>query len=287
MGAEAGVVKEMTVPTNVVAGAAKLEPPVDPAIAIRRKNRRINWVGRVVVMLICLGLWQLIGSHMDPLALSTPARVARRMVELFHTGGMASNMLETAKEVGLGYAFGSLAGIVLGFTLASNERLNQILDPFVVAVYGLPKIALLPLFIVWFGIGLGPKVVLAALLVFFMLFFSTFHGVTETDPDLIYAIRLLGATPGQVRRWVVAPSALSAIFLGLKMAGPEALVGAVVAEMLVSSNGVGYTIQYAASQLDTPGVFAGLVVLTVMAMVLNWMVNSAYRWITKKRQWMK
>lgn len=259
------------------------ESEVDPQIAIRRRQTAWTWAARLGVTVMLLASWQLVGSHADPIAMSTPVAVARKLVEVTVSGTLPNDMLVTIEELVIGYVVGALVGVVIGFLFGRNKLLSRVLDPFVVAFYGLPKIALVPLFIVWFGIGLVPKVVMAGVLVFFLVFFSTFHGVREVDVDIVNAVRLLGASPRQITRMVILPGALSAIFLGLKIAGPEALVGAVVAEMFVSSRGVGYLVQYSASQLDTASVYAGLVALTVLAIIVNYLVALGYRYFTRKR----
>ena len=254
-----------------------VRPIVDPNALRERRQRNAILAGRIVFLSALLVVWQILGPHLDKIVFSSPGDVAARLGQWVGGGSLWPHLVATLEEVALGYALGCAIGIVVGFIMGSNEVVAGIFDPLVMAFYGLPKIALAPLFVVWFGINLAPKVVLAAVLVFFLVFFSTYHGVREVDPDLLNTVRLLGATPGQVRRWVIMPSALSAIFLGLKMAVPEALVGAVIGELIVSSRGIGYLAEYSASQLDTAGVFAALVVLSVLALLANGFVNLASR----------
>ncbi len=264
---------------SVVARAPAL---VDPALVQARRRRRLVFTGRGIFFAVALLAWQALGPVLDPLVFSDPLAIGRRIAEWVGTGAILPHLAVTLEELALGYVLGAAVGILAGFVLGSNEIIAGILDPVIISVYGIPKIALAPLFVVWFGIALTPKVVLVAVLVFFLVFLSTFHGVRGVDPDLLDAVVLMGASRSQVRRWVVVPSALSAIFLGLKMAVPEALVGAVVGEMIVSSRGVGYLIQFATSQLDTAGVFAGLILLMILALI----VNGAVNWVsaTKGRE---
>ena len=121
----------------------------------------------------------------------------------------------------------------------------------------------------WFGINLTPKVVITALVVFFFVFLSTYEGARSVDRDLLRVVKLMGANGWQERRLVVIPGAMPAIMLGLKLAIPEALVGAIVGELIVSSRGIGYLVQFSASQLDSAGIFAGLFVLMVLTLIAN------------------
>jgi NitT/TauT family transport system permease protein len=245
-----------------------------PRLAARRRQRTI-WVGRAVFLLLFVLLWQLASPHLDPTVFASPAAILRSLAGQVAGGTLWPNLLVTLEEIVLGYVLGAAGGVVLGFLLGASPVAAGILEPVVMAVYGIPKIALGPLFVVWFGINLMPKVVMAGVIVFFVVFLATYHGVREVDEDLVRSVRLLGLNDAQVRRWVVMPGSASSIFLGLKMAVPEALVGAIVGEMIVSNSGIGYLIQFAATQLDTPGVYAGLLVLTVMALAANAVVNKA------------
>jgi NitT/TauT family transport system permease protein len=141
------------------------------------------------------------------------------------------------------------------------------------ALYSIPKVALAPLFIVWFGIGMHMKVLLAAATVFFLVFLNTAAGVRDVDRGLIDAVRLMGGTRWDVARRVVLPSSMTGVLTGLKVAIPYALIGAVIGELVASNRGLGYLINDAASQFDTAGVFATLVVLSVIAGVLNVLVG--------------
>lgn len=258
-----------------MARSQTMEDIVDPAIAAARRERLIVFWGRIGVTLGLVVVWQASGTHIDQLIFSTPLEIARRLGEWMSDGTLWLNLLVTAEEIVLGYALGVAAGVGLGLLLGSFPLIARIFDPILMAVYGVPKIAFGPLFIVWFGINLTPKVVITALMVFFFVFLSTYEGARNVNRDLIRVVKLMGASRWQERTLVVIPGALPAIMLGLKLAIPEALVGAIVGELIVSSRGVGYLVQFSASQLDSAGVFAGLFVLMVLALLFNSAVNYA------------
>lgn len=243
-----------------------------------RRARRGRWMlhgGRLALLVITLAAWQYFGPRIGQIIASSPLAVFRSLIDMAQTGILWQDLAVTMEEVVLGYVIGSAVGIAAGAILASSDLLAGLLDPFIVALYGIPKIALGPLLVVWFGINLAPKVALAALMTFFLVFFSTFQGIRHVDADTVNAVRLMGASPLQLRRYVIFPGARSSIFLGLKLGVPEALIGAIVGEFVSSSHGIGYAIQYATAQLDTAGVFAGLLVLTILSLTLNALVNRA------------
>lgn len=248
---------------------------VDPTIAAERRRRTTIFVARIVVAAVLIVAWEAAGSHLDKLVFSSPSEILARMWDWARDGTLAYNLLITAEEIVLGYFAGAVAAIALGLLLGSYPTVAAVLDPLLMGIYGVPKIAFGPLFIVWFGINLTPKVVITALVVFFFVFLSTYEGARGVDRDLLRVVKLMGANGWQERRLVVIPGALPAIMLGLKLAIPEALVGAIVGELIVSSRGIGYLVQFSASQLDSAGVFAGLFVLMALALLFNSAVNYA------------
>ncbi len=248
---------------------------VDPAIARERRQRNLVLAGRIIVTGGLIVVWQLVSPHLDNLIFSSPADIVVRLWEWTQDGTLWRNLLVTAEEILLGYTAGAVAGIVCGLLLGSFPLAASILDPVLMAIYGVPKIAFGPLFIVWFGINMSPKVVITGLMVFFFVFLSTYEGARAVDRDLVRAVRLMGASALQERTLVIVPGSLPSILLGLKLAIPEALVGAIVGELIVSNKGIGYLLQFSASQLDSAGVFAGLFILMTLALLLNSAVNYA------------
>lgn len=241
----------------------------------RRRARRRIYYGRIILLIVVFGAWQYFGPRVGEIVASSPVHVFTALRSWAASGVLLQDLAVTMEEVVLGYLLGACAGVVLGAVMASSEYIAGLVDPFVIGLYGIPKIALGPLLVVWFGINLTPKVVLAAIMTFFLVFFSTYQGMREVDPATVNAVKLMGASPLQVRRYVIFPGARSSIFLGLKLGVPEALVGAIVGEFISSSRGIGYQIQFSTTQLDTAGVFAGLIVLTVLSLLLNALVNKA------------
>jgi NitT/TauT family transport system permease protein len=189
----------------------------------------------------------------------------------------------TFKETIAGFLIGASSGVLLALIVGSNDIIRRTVDPFITAIYGVPKVALAPLFIMWFGIGLTPKIVLAAVSVFFLVFFSTLRGVREVDQKMVDAFATMGATRLTIQRKVIFPAALPWVFTGLKLGLPYGFVGAVAAEMMASNAGIGFLTQNAAGQLDTAGVFAALFALMMVTTLLNEGLGRLELWIFRWR----
>jgi NitT/TauT family transport system permease protein len=217
-----------------------------------------------------LALWEFAsGRLIKPFWISSPSAIYAQLVDWIVTGELWMHVEITLTETLLGFVFGAVSGIAVGLALGLNKRLAAILDPFIIAFNSLPKIALAPLFILWFGVGLLSKVVLSTFVVFFLVFYSTYAGTLAVEQELVDVLRIMGGSRMQIVRKVILPSVLLWIFTGMKISLPYALIGAVVGEMMASNKGLGYLIQAAAGQYDTNGVFAALFVLMIIATGLH------------------
>jgi NitT/TauT family transport system permease protein len=242
----------------------------------------VVWTTRVVLLAALIVLWEIAADRwIDSTFISRPSDIAGRLGEWAGDGTLWTNTWITVQEIVYGFLLGAAAGALAGFVLASMSLAYRVLDPFMMALYSIPKVALAPLFIVWFGIGMHMKVLLAAVTVFFLVFLNTAAGVREVDRGLIDAVRLMGGTGRDVARKVVLPASMTGVLTGLKVAIPYALIGAVIGELVASNRGLGYLINDAAAQFDTAGVFATLVVLSVIASVLNVFVGLIGRRVNR------
>ncbi|MGA2393360.1 MAG: ABC transporter permease [Candidatus Lustribacter sp.] len=247
-----------------------------------RHNVRIT-VARIALFLGVVGLWQL-GSNanlIDATVVPSPLAIWASLVKITLNGQLAFHAWITIQETIAGFLIGAVGGIVLGFAIGRHPVLAEVCDPFILAIYSVPKVALAPLFVVWFGIGIFMKIVLAAVTVLFIVFFNTIAGVRNVDPDLVDAVWLMGATPRDVLFKVLVPSAMSWALTGVRISIPYALIGAIIGELIASNRGIGYLISSAASSYDTAGVFAALIVLTVLAMLLNAVVDEIDRRLSR------
>lgn len=248
---------------------------LDKEAARRALYERI-WIrlAQLAAVAVLLVVWEWLSiSVIDPFWIGRPTEIGARLYEWFRTGYIFPHIGATALVMLSGIACGTVAGVTLGFVIGTNRTAAQIFDPLITAVYSVPKVALAPLFVLWFGIGLAPKITLTAATVFFIMFRHTIAGINAVDPDLVDVVRVLGANNRQMRRLVIWPSATSWIFSGLRLSVPYALIAAVVAEFVVSSQGLGYLIRFAGASFDTASVFGALVVLGVSGFLVNELVR--------------
>jgi NitT/TauT family transport system permease protein len=230
---------------------------------------------QVALGLAFLILWQLAaGRFLDEFLVSSPIAVARRLWSWIADGSILLHIWATVYATVIGFVIGAVAGVVGGLWLGMSPFFSRLLSPYIWAFNALPKVALAPLFILWFGLGIQSKVALAAVLVVFLVFVNTFSGVREVDQDLIDGVRLMRAKRSQLLTKVILPSATSWIFVGLKTAVPYALIGAIIGELIASNRGLGYLVQRSGSEFDTAGVFAALLVISVLAVIFNQFVEA-------------
>lgn len=241
--------------------------------------------GRILLLACLLLVWQLVsGRIVDPLYISSPLAVWNQLHAWTNDGTLWFHTMITLQEILLGLFFGLISGVLAGFLFGLQPTLAKILDPFIVSIYSIPKPALAPLFILWFGIEVQMKVILAAVIVFFLIFFNTLAGVRNVDQNLIDAVLLMGGKRRDILFKVIVPSATGSVLVGLHIAIPYALIGAVIGELIASNRGLGYLIDASGNEFNTAGVFAAIIVLTLIAGILNAIVNlidqKASRWKT-------
>ena len=249
---------------------------------------------QLALLLLMLGGWHL-ASRNPQLAffLGDPLQVAGRVWSWFMPFSIGPGVLfpdglpgnadiyrhlgTTLLETLLAFGIGTALGLALGLWLALAPLASAILDPYIKAANSMPRVILAPIFSMWFGLGIWSKVALAVTLVFFVVFFNVYQGVKEVSPVVLANARMLGANQRQLLRTVYLPSATSWVFSSLHTSVGLAFVGAVVGEYLGSARGVGYLILQAEGTFDVNTVFAGIVVLTVCALLLDGLVGRVER----------
>jgi NitT/TauT family transport system permease protein len=233
---------------------------------------------RLFVLLFLLVAWQFGSTALGAeFFVSRPSEIAESFVHMVRNGSFFFHLGITTLEATLGFLIGSAAGIAVGLLLGRLTLLADVIDPFLTAFYCLPKVALAPLFILWFGIGLQMKVILAAVTVFFLVFLNTYTGVRSVSGEQLAILRLMGANERHLITKVIIPSAFTWVFAGLRLSVPYALIGAVVGEIIASNRGLGYLLSDAAAQFDTAGVFSALIGIVGLAMIFNGIVKLAER----------
>jgi NitT/TauT family transport system permease protein len=245
-------------------------PVPRPVLASRRMAAVRMAIYHVLFAAAVFGFWQYASARLvDPFWISSPADIIRFLWIGFAGGQLVSQTLVTFYEAGVGFVIGAVAGIAVGLILAVTDTPRRLLAPYFMAFYGMPRIALGPLYIIWFGIGPSSKIVLVVTIVFLLVFYNTYQGVLNVPAEMKRLVRVLGAAEWQVWTNVVLPSASPWIITGLKISVPQALVGAIVGEFIASSEGLGYVIQFEASTFNTTGVLGGITITAVAVVVIN------------------
>jgi NitT/TauT family transport system permease protein len=248
-----------------------------------RLHRLVIHSGQVGVGVLILVLWQVSSQIFGTFTLSSPSLIVERIAELVSTGKLWPNLTTTLTETFAGLAIGMVVGVAVGVLIASSKVVGRWFYPYIMALYSLPRVALAPLFIVWFGIGLESKIFMVVTMVVFVAFYNTYQGMRSIDPDLLEMTRSFRASWGARLRWAVLPAVAPWILTSLRLSIALALIGAVIAELVGASQGLGYYMGYSANVLDTTGVFAGLVIITVIAMVAEQIVALIERRVMRHR----
>jgi NitT/TauT family transport system permease protein len=231
----------------------------------------------LVALFLAAWEWAVVTGRLDRFFYSQPSAIARQLWIWFSSGSVWPHVGITLVATLLGFAGGTLLGLVVGFMLARSAALGTIFEPLLALLNGMPRVVLAPLMILWFGLGLASKVALSVLVVFLIVFYAVYSGIREVDRNLIANARILGANERQLTWHVLIPSALTWIFSSLRVSVGFALVGAVVAEYLGSNQGVGFLIANASSFFQATGVFAGLIVLMLMVGAINFVLRAVER----------
>jgi len=226
--------------------------------------------GRVAALLVLFGLWELgAGRLFDIFYFSKPSLIVAQVGKEVVDPSFYRDLGVTSLELILGYASGGAAGIALGILLARWRYVAKICDPFLLALNSVPRIAVAPMLIVWFGIGIASKVFLAATLVFFITFFNTLSGIRGVDKALCDVVRVQGGSEWQIFTKVMLPHASAWILTGLKMSLPFALVGVILGEFLVSSKGLGFRLNSYATSYNTSGAITMILLMMLLMMALT------------------
>ncbi len=248
--------------------------------ALRRPRRLGVWLLRAAVLAVLLGGWEAATDLgvIDPFFFGQPSRIVAQIVTWTvngtATGPLWDQIGVTLEETVLGFVVGVALGVVLGVALGVNRLLADVLGPYIRVANSIPRVVLAPIFIIWLGLGLPSKVATSVVLVFFIVFFNAFQGVREVPRELVWNARILGATRAQLTRHVVLPSALTWIIASMHVSFGFAIVGAVVGELLGSTQGLGNMIAVAQGAFNPNGVFAAMFILAVVALVAEILVTA-------------
>jgi NitT/TauT family transport system permease protein len=233
---------------------------------------------RLLLVVLWLGSWEVAArTVIDPFYYSMPSLIWERLVDWFTVGtsqgSIWANIGITLEEAVLGFAIGTFAGVVLGVLLGRSRFFAEVLAPFIKGANAIPRIVLASLFVIWFGLGMTSKVATAFVLVFFAVFFNAFQGAREVDRVLVDNARILGASRWDLMRTIILPSATSWILASMHVAFGFALIGAVVGEFTGADKGMGLLIAHSQGNFDAAGIYAGMLIITVVALFAEWLIT--------------
>ncbi|WP_414640239.1 ABC transporter permease [Bordetella sp.] len=245
------------------------------AVAARRSAQRRKHailLGRVVLFVLVIGGWQLTTALgiLDPFFFGSPSGIVARLWDWMQHGTAYGSLWEqiwvTLEESLLGFAAGVASGVLLGVLLGESQFLAEVVGPYIKIVNALPRIVLGSVLVMWLGLGMPSKVVLAAILVFFVVFFNAFQGVRSVDRNLVANSRILGASRLQIVWHVIFPSAMTWIIASLHVALGFSIIGAIVGEFLGAQRGLGLVIATAQNTFDANGVFGAMLIIGIVAL---------------------
>ena len=229
--------------------------------------------GQVALGVALIWIWKIGADRAGELFVADPFKVWDRLVKIAMSGELWMHTYETLRISVIGFVIGCAAGVVLPFVLRRLPRLTDAIEPYIMASVGVPKYALIPLFILWFGIKDAPKLWLIGLLVFYPVFIAIFAGIRGVDGRLINMARVVGASETRISREVIWNALLPFFFSGLKIALPRAVSAAIIGEFLVGNKGIGYYIEHSRQQMDVTGAFTGIIVATALVLIVNAILN--------------
>jgi NitT/TauT family transport system permease protein len=236
-------------------------------------------VTRAIFLLLILATWQgaVAVGIADAAFVSTPVGVAQSLWLLLKGGEVVPHLVTTIVEIVIAFVLSVVFGIASAVVLDRNDWFYRIISPFLTALNSMPRIALGPLFILWFGIGIASKVVLAFSLGYFIMLLSTLGGLKNVDRDLLLMSRLFGASEFRLFSHVRLPWALPSIFAGLKLTLIYCSAGAVIGEMIAARSGLGLLVQTFSGRFDVAGVMALILIVAFMVMTLTSLMDLTER----------
>ena len=246
---------------------------------LQEQVRRSDWtailiehaavaMGRALLIVVIVGIWGFAsGRWIDAQSVSDPWSVMVALGELIESGRLWPQLGQTVTEVFVGYAAGAAAGTSLAFAFVVVPSAERIMRPFLLALYSIPKIALAPLMVMWFGLGIAPKIILAGVFVFFIVFMNAVTGIQSVNRDHINIIRVMGASRSAILRKIIIPTMVPFLVLGLRVSIPEAMTGAVIGEFISASQGLGYLVYAASNELNMAVSLAAIITLVMVVAI--------------------
>ncbi|TCO74444.1 ABC transporter permease [Marinisporobacter balticus] len=237
----------------------------------------------LIVGVIALWEWSAVNSWYNSFFTSYPSRILKDLITFAKSGELVYHTSITLKEAFLGLFYGTIIGILLGILFAQFITLGSIFTPILTAISGIPQLALAPVYVLWFGLGLTSKVFLVSLMVFFCVFFSTYNAIKNIEQNLVESAHILGANSLQTLWYIVLPACMPWIISGIRAGVGACMVGAIIGEYMGSTGGFGWMITYATSFFMIHRVMSCITILLIVGIVLNWCLDKVEKYVLRWR----
>lgn len=230
-----------------------------------------------VVAVLCAWESMVAVRWLDPIIMSSPTRIGRAAIEIGSDPGFSTHIRTSAAEFAIGYASGAVTGALLGFVVGWYRRIRLVIDPAMTVFYVVPRVAWLPILVLWFGLGTVSTTAVVFLGVFFMVVLSTMAGVRTVDTGLVQAGRAFMASDWTIFRAIVVPSTIPSLIAGLRLGVGRGLIGLVIGELFSASAGLGYLIHVTAATLQIDKMFVAVLLVSTTGLVMNGLLTLAER----------
>lgn len=236
-----------------------------------------KWILRLASLVVVLSAWQVIGSNINPIFLSTPSAIAKAFVQVIADGELLNAMLISVSVVLIGFAVAVVVGVPIGLMMGRFRTFEYLVDPYVNALYVVPRIALIPLIIIWFGLGIPAQIVVIFGTSVFPVLLSTYAGVRNVPNDLIETAHAFGASERQLFFSIIIPASVPFIMSGLRLGIGQAIIGMVVAQMFLGLSGIGFMLTKYGNMFETAYVFVVVLALAFLGIVMTEVVKRIER----------
>lgn len=248
------------------------------AARLRQRQALKDMLVRLGAAVLIFGVWEIVGRRMNPFLFAPPSRIAAAAVDMLASGELWHYLRESLKVFVIGVSLGSLAGILAGVAIARFRTLDLALEPFIVALYSTPGVALMPIVIVWFGLGLRAKAAVIFLFSVFPILINTYQGVKSVDRRLLEVAQSFRTSERALWLDVILPSSLAFIIAGLRLAIGRGLVGMLISDLYVAVSGIGYLIMRSQQHLRIDQMFVGILPLSLLGVTLV----QGLRWVESR-----
>jgi NitT/TauT family transport system permease protein len=250
---------------------------------VARRRVVLKWALRLGIVATVLLFWEFgAGTLFSGDFSGTPSGIVRTLVRFARSGSLWGDLKSTLVEVFAGYGIGVSGGIIAACLLPFSRRLYNIVFPFIQAFYGIPKLALAPILVMWFGLGIAPKIIVASIMCFFVVFVNTVMGLNSAPEELLDVARVMGSSRFQLTRKVLFPVALPYTVTAMRVASASAVLGAILGEFVAAQKGIGVLINHGSNQLAPNTVFAGVLILTMLSLLLSGLLAPLERWMARR-----